>query len=362
MKEDILRQYDDNASGLLALKSALEGDLSVRLADHGLAVNAVLARVKTHESLKGKLQRPDRTYTSLEQVHDLVGLRVVTYFEDGVEEVASVIERAYEIDLGNSVDKGKQLNPTQFGYRSLHYVCSVPARFRGLTESLPRLKFEIQIRSILQHAWAQMEHDLGYKSKESIPLAFRRRFSRLAGLLEIVDEEFVALRRSLRLYSQDLQAELESVPIDSMSLTSFVNTPRVREADALVADWLGVPLTPSVFYPEYLSRMLNFTGLRNIGELHHNLEERMGEVKACLPPYFEFSKTMWGLRESDIKSVDRGYSLLFLAHVLLLTEPRLDIDRLEHLSTFYRTLDYPDDPAQARHAGLALLQAFHQWV
>lgn len=357
MKEDLLRHYERNQERLESAKRALVEDLEGHLRSAGLHVNAVLARVKSPESLRAKLQRPDRTYSGIEQVHDVIGLRVVTYFEDGVLDVASVIEKTYEVDWSHSVDKGKQLNPSQFGYRSLHYVCALPGRFADL----PNLKFEIQIRSILQHAWAQMEHDLGYKSKESIPLAFQRRFSRLAGLLEIVDEEFVTLRRSLRDYSHDLEAELESVPIDRMSLSTFVHSPRVRDADERVARWLQVPLQDTVFYPEYLARMLTFTGLRNIGELNEKLEQRLEDVAASLPAYFQFSKAMWGLSDSDIKSVERGYCLLFLAHVLLLRESRLEIERIERFSSFYRALDYPDDPALAREAARSLLQAFADW-
>ena len=362
MKEERFRRYDENVGHLLAVKRALEGDLLSHLRAAGMEVSAVLARVKSRDSLRGKLHRPDRTYTSIEQVCDLVGLRVVTYFEDGVLDVAGVVEKNYEIDWNQSVDKGKQLNPSQFGYRSLHYVCRLPPQFEELTGSLRGLKFEIQIRSILQHAWAQMEHDLGYKSKESIPLAFRRRFSRLAGLLEIVDEEFVALRRSLQDYSRDMQAELERVPIDSLSLSSFVHTPQVAEADERVAGWLGAPLGETVFYPEYLTRMLTFIGLRTIGELSESLQRLRGDVEASLPAYFHFAKTTWGLSEKDIKSVERGYCLLFLAHVLLLREDRLEIERIERLTSFYRTLDYPEDPLLARQTALALQQAFQDWL
>ncbi|MGE0494372.1 MAG: GTP pyrophosphokinase family protein [Vulcanimicrobiota bacterium] len=358
MKEEILRHYEACRLDLETVKRALEHDLLARLKEARLDVSGIIARVKSLDSLRGKLQRPDRTYSRLDQVHDLLGLRVVTYFEDGVEDVADVIEKSYEVDWQHSIDKGRQLDPTQFGYRSLHYVCAFP---RALAGGFENLRFEIQVRSLLQHAWAQMEHDLGYKSKESIPLAFRRRFSRLAGLLEIVDEEFVSLRRSLEGYSRELQEGLETVSVDSLSLTSFIRTDRMREVDQLVADWLGVGLSELVFYPEYLVRMLNFLEVKDIGQLSCALERSKASLGAVLEPYFRFAESVWGLSRQQIRSVERGYSLLFLGHLLLLEESRLEIERIERLTAFYRTLDYPDNPEVARQVALGLLETFSGW-
>jgi len=58
-----------------------------------------------------------------------------------------------------------------------------------------KMKCEIQVRTILQHAWAEIEHDLVYKSPADIPFRVRRRFASLAGLLEIADREFESLRQ-----------------------------------------------------------------------------------------------------------------------------------------------------------------------
>ncbi len=129
-------------------------------------------------------------------VTDLVGARIVTYFAGDVDKVAKVIEDEFSIDLEHSRDPRAAIEPDRFGYLSLHYVVTVSAarllqtewaRFSGFT-------FEIQIRTILQHAWAEIEHDRGYHTPDDLPHHVRRRWSRVAALLEIADSEFMALR------------------------------------------------------------------------------------------------------------------------------------------------------------------------
>jgi DNA ligase D-like protein (predicted polymerase) len=104
-------------------------------------------------------------------------MRVITFYADDVDKVASALDRLFTVDWENSVDKRKLLETDSFGYLSLHYICSV--------EDFP-YRFEIQIRTVLQHAWANIIHDTGYKSGVEIPKRYIRSLSRLAGLLELV--------------------------------------------------------------------------------------------------------------------------------------------------------------------------------
>ncbi|HEV3427647.1 MAG TPA: RelA/SpoT domain-containing protein, partial [Paraburkholderia sp.] len=90
------------------------------------------------------------------QLTDLTGVRIIVYFESQVEQVSELIKEAFNVDLKNSLNKDEALSVNQTGYRSVHYVCDLgPARlalpeFSGLAE----LKFEFQVRTLLQHAWA----------------------------------------------------------------------------------------------------------------------------------------------------------------------------------------------------------------
>lgn len=81
------------------------------------------------------------------------------------------------------------------------FICSLP-KSDSYPDKLTEYTFEIQFRTVLQHAWAEIEHDLGYKSEYSIPLSMRREFSRVAGLLELADETFEKLKHQLNDYDE----------------------------------------------------------------------------------------------------------------------------------------------------------------
>lgn len=159
-----------------------------------IRIHSIVSRIKGETSLKNKIIK--KNYTKLEEMTDLCGIRIITYFSDDVDLVADIIQKSLTIDQKNSVDKRKLLSVTQFGYLSVHFIASLTTSQLQLPQykKFENCKVEIQICSILQHAWAEIEHDLEYKSQATISYTVRRKFSRLAGLLEIADSEFAVLR------------------------------------------------------------------------------------------------------------------------------------------------------------------------
>lgn len=207
-------------------KDAIVGMLRDALARNGLIVTTVEARVKTQESLVGKLALKGAKYASLEDITDILGARIVTFYTDDVDRIAAMAEQLFDIDWTNSVDKRKLHQLDSFGYNSLHYICRLP--------DTP-YRFELQLRTTLQHAWAAINHDTGYKSGVEIPREYMRRMNRLAGMLEMADDEFSRIRTELNDYRRRVQqlvqnGKLDDVLLDGDTFRSFLN---VRPLDPL---------------------------------------------------------------------------------------------------------------------------------
>lgn len=227
--EDTLRrQFDEAHSSLDEYRVTLHRLISQLLAERGIRPHLVTSRLKTKESLLRKVGSAPGRYQALADLTDIVGIRAITYLADDVDRVGRCIRDEFRVHDQHSVDKRLEIAADRFGYISLHYVVEFSTSRADLPEyaRFSGMLAEVQIRSILQHAWAEIEHDLGYKTDMSVPREARREFSRLAGLLEVADASFVSLRNQLAVYEQELperiRIDANSVPIDRASLKVFL--------------------------------------------------------------------------------------------------------------------------------------------
>jgi len=229
----ILEEYDnkcDHYQDFIETTKDLIGDL---LLQHDIQYFFIQDRLKSGASLADKLVRKEFKYEQLEDITDICGIRIITYFSDTVDSVAKIIRKEFDIDEDNSVDKRALLAPDRFGYLSLQYVAKLSKSRLRLTEHqrFSDCQIEIQIQSLLQHAWAEIQHNLGYKAEISVPGKIQRRFSQLAGLLELADDEFVRINSTLAKYKASLPRSIskspKTVPIDRASLLAYIETSSV---------------------------------------------------------------------------------------------------------------------------------------
>ncbi len=127
---------------------------------------------------------------------DLIGLRIIMYYDADVTFAAGLIDRELIVDPALSVDWRMPAERDRFGYASNHLICTLDARRAELPEwrLFADIRVEIQLRTVLQHAWAVVSHQLGYKSVPGLAPEGERRLASAAALLEMADREFEAIR------------------------------------------------------------------------------------------------------------------------------------------------------------------------
>lgn len=168
------------------------------LSDAGLTYDHVTTRVKEWRSLRSKSRkrRPDGTLMyphPWQDIHDLIGVRVTTYHSTEIPRIIEALTEVFEVR--RSVDKTAQTRVSgSFGYGSHHLILRVPpARVTPVLQAYAGQEFEVQIRTVLQHAWAEFEHDIRYKRRGNtgkLAPEVDRAFTLAAGLIELADQQF----------------------------------------------------------------------------------------------------------------------------------------------------------------------------
>jgi len=200
-------------------------------------IHSIERRAKSVENFERKASKPDESDpskpkypTPLQDITDSAGVRVITFFPKTIKEVNLCIDREFEV-LWNR-DIGEDL--LQFGYRSIHYLVKLKQARADLPEykEYKDMVAEIQVRTILQHAWAEMEHDIQYKSVEQNTLSIQRRFIALAGMLEIADREFQAIQDEDSSLRSAVRASLQ----DDFTKTTIANLTKAAEGTSDMAE------------------------------------------------------------------------------------------------------------------------------
>ena len=271
-----LAEYDESLDNYKKIEIIVADLLEKTLTEGGIHPMQIAHRIKTRDSVAGKLERKSEKYPSVNVMNDLIGFRIICYFIEQVDQMAALVAKVLDVDPKLSSDKRKTMAPTAFGYLSLHYVCRLPKN-QGYPEELTSYTFEIQFRTVLQHAWAEIEHDLGYKTEFGIPLDVRREFSRIAGLLEIADESFHEIKFRIRQYVENVRAAIEEDTADNLRLDLNTLTEYLHHSKAMqsfldeLCDLFGAELLE--VSPENYLRRLDAIGIKTLGDLNRLLEE-----------------------------------------------------------------------------------------
>ena len=258
-----------------ALAKRVESILQEILDYRKINYYSISSRPKTIESFKRKASMGKYKEPRLE-IMDMAGIRVITYTDSDAKEVYEIVKDVFDTQPEHSIDKTKELGTDRVGYRSIHCIGTLGKQRSKLPENkiFKGMCFEIQIRTILQHAWAEFEHDRNYKFSGVLPEDLKRRLSILAGNLELIDREFDAISEGIDAYAQDVGRRTESgdldVPINSTSLREFM----VRKFEPLMEKGIK-----SIFYEKEV-RQIQDMGIHTLRDFDKMIPDDYIKVKA----------------------------------------------------------------------------------
>lgn len=173
--------------------------------------SSVEVRTKTLGSYAEKIVRKGiRNSNPLDVFTDLTGARVITQSQDQLEDICDFIEHYFTIDYTNSMNKLDVMKNDQFGYMSVHYIVELPEieKIFGvkICKESSGKKAEIQVRTVLQHVWSEMDHDRFYKASFEVPESLKRDDYRLAAVIENTDHILSELVSKIDYYENNFSA------------------------------------------------------------------------------------------------------------------------------------------------------------
>jgi ppGpp synthetase/RelA/SpoT-type nucleotidyltranferase len=327
----LLDQYRKNLDLYNKLSNVVNDKLREHIRLSGIELNAIEVRVKAEKSLVGKLERKGSKYQSINNITDIVGARIIAFYNEDVDRIASIAEKLFVIDWDNSVDKRKMHQVNSFGYNSLHYICRLSRDFYFDREhpELNTIPFELQMRTALQHVWSAIQHDIGYKSDIEAPDEYHRNLSRLAGLLELADNEFSRIRTAIADYRRHAsvlvkKGKLEEVMLDGDTFKSYLELSPFSKLNQKIAAITAAELNETSFMP-YLAV------LKSLGM--HTLSDVEQLVKTYEDDAYQLALYQLGSTDIDILSSTIGLQNLCIVYILRSGGGRQDVcNMFEHIN------------------------------
>lgn len=195
---ELVRDFLQNREDYEQLCSEVAYILKKKLTEQQIQHSAVTHRAKTLNSFLEKITR--KSYSDpLKEITDLAGARIVFLYQDDLEKIENIIRKEFS-DI-KKVDKINEKGADKFGYNAMHFVVKLgKSSFGARYDDLKNLNCEIQVRTVLQDAWAIIDHHLIYKKESDIPTKLQRKINGLAGLFETADNQFESIRRERDAY------------------------------------------------------------------------------------------------------------------------------------------------------------------
>lgn len=215
----VVKRFLENQSTYKQLCFEVEIYIKNLLDKNKIKYAFLTARDKTLNSFIEKIER--KKYNDpFKEIDDFAGVRVVALYKDEIPTIEKLIENEFKII--KKIDRNNDLEIDHFGYEAIHYVLKLGSKCKGVRyDSLKKLKCEVQVRTILQDAWANVAHHLTYKREKDIPKILQRKLNRLVGLFETADEQFYVIKNEREQYLAEIESNPNKILNEEINLDSL---------------------------------------------------------------------------------------------------------------------------------------------
>lgn len=185
-KKQITQKYSDLQPEYKLLTKEVYDLIKKKIQKAGLDPISIEKRTKTKKSFWEKVIHK-KYQNPFEDMKDISAIRIICLIPKELKNVERLIRQ--EFNVQESKNKKEEMTPYKFWYRSHHFKITLENDQinKGKYKLLKNFEAEIQIRSVLMHAWAEMEHKINYKNKFKLAEKKKRRIARLSALLELAD-------------------------------------------------------------------------------------------------------------------------------------------------------------------------------
>ena len=270
--KNIVSWYESQKNNYEKFARLVLDKINAALKERGILTASTCCRAKSIKSFSDKCRKTIYDNDKKEfipkysnprnQIMDCAGVRIVAYLQSDIQLIQRVIERMFLIDEENSQNKIELLDDDIVGYLSIHYIVSLKDISYN-EEIFKDFRCEIQVRTILQDAWAQIFHDRQYKNsslEKIIPAYLNRKTNLIAGSLELIDQQINDLIKQYdSLTSSINNVEYQKLLDESIDFQSLI-------------EYLGVKFNGKArrfFDSSYCIDMLNRYGVHTIREIDH---------------------------------------------------------------------------------------------
>ncbi len=272
--ESILAEWDKEKPRYEKFTEHIENVLKEIIQRQGILVR-VLSRTKDEISITKKLYRKGVTYQNYLDMNDKSGTRVICRFKEDTEVIADCIREEFEVL--KEEDKSSLLKLNEIGYKSLHFDIKLKREKTSdeIFKKIGDLSGEIQVRTLCEDVWAEINHDIGYKPLVELSSESARQIYCLGGLFEVADDCFSNINRKI----------FESATLDEYNAVKILETPFIKlirkEYDRELSFKSLKILLPilSISDPHEFEKTLKDFVDRNSDKIKYILNERKPEMK-----------------------------------------------------------------------------------